>query len=961
MSRPTAISPEEQEQIARRIGVLLLQAAPEDWQQITVEYRATGEYHDLLGEVASQSGSSEPWDPPDELLGIFEHLREGMYRPDVGTWLSALYVVERPSSYRIDINFDSEPKWQRPLPRAAYADELRRYPRADENVPDWMREKLDSSGGGAPGGSPPGGSASQPPPPPTTTPDLSKPLSRPAPDALSDTFEERNGYGGDTGRREPERGNQTAHFRIASIFDDFDEHGRPLVATRTPVHPDESAPLRHYLENAPIVLASRDNDEDQLDSERSTTVPGTWHTDGVWLWQGAVAYYLAQYGVPPEPAFVDHIRSQGFVLPEVNDRTRDAARSELFDQPEDDENGQAGSPHASEPEAMRSEPEAVRGEPEAPRGEPETLRGEPDFASEPFASEPLTAEHFVSEAAADTAFTDIRGGFEQEQAEPSEPAPEPEESTGDFAAQDFAAQGYDFDARNLDARDFDDAPRDSWQPSPEPPAESETASLPEVESEADDEAPAAEDVLAQLHDKLTEHGVDGDSYRVGSRSASARCLVQEGPDWIVTPGPDDQGEEAVRFTRADQAAAYLLGSLLLSQASPEHGAKNVAADTPQQDHDAPSMNDLPRRTPQQDPEPPPANDLPRRTPAEPEADRRRSEPQVGGHFLFTANQDSAFMDEHGPPEPPPPESGPPGRLAPDAPETPPRPDNGDAAAADATRFQPMPHIDRTAPPQAPQSPPTGQPAQGPRPAEPGSRGPTPPGGPGQGPPPLPKRSPRPDGAGLPPAEHGNRPPGQQAPAGPAQAGPAGGADRRPGPSGPGVAAGPPRQGPGPGGEPPRPGGGLKRPPQAGGPQGPQGPQAPAGGQPPQAPPGGREQQQIQPLQGEPPLTLYRDRRQMVLQPGTELDRFGEPDGNVSYAIQTPYNQRSLPPQWSNRPYFAYRVNRPLQALRGTAVPWFEQPGGGTAYVLPTAISELVADGTLIDLSGSDAPPRPPME
>ena len=148
MSRPTAISPEEQEQIARRIGVLLLQAAPEDWQQITVEYRATGEYHDLLGEVITQEGGTHPWEPPADLQEIFERLREGMYRPDVGTWLSALYVVERPSSYRIDINFDTEPRWQRPLPRAAYVDELRRYPRSDENVPDWLREKID-------GGQPP--------------------------------------------------------------------------------------------------------------------------------------------------------------------------------------------------------------------------------------------------------------------------------------------------------------------------------------------------------------------------------------------------------------------------------------------------------------------------------------------------------------------------------------------------------------------------------------------------------------------------------------------------------------------------------------------------------------------------------------------------------------------------------------------------------------------------------------
>lgn len=99
---------------------------------------------------------------------------------------------------------------------------------------------------------------------------------------------------------------------------------------------------------------------------------------------------------------------------------------------------------------------------------------------------------------------------------------------------------------------------------------------------------------------------------------------------------------------------------------------------------------------------------------------------------------------------------------------------------------------------------------------------------------------------------------------------------------------------------------------------------------------------------------------MVLQPGTELDRFGEPTGNVCYAIRTPYSHRSLPPQWANRTYRAYRVQRPVQALRGTAVPWFEQPGGGAAYVLPAAVNELIADGAIVEIGGNEAP-RPPME
>ncbi|HEY0639115.1 MAG TPA: glycohydrolase toxin TNT-related protein, partial [Pseudonocardiaceae bacterium] len=108
--------------------------------------------------------------------------------------------------------------------------------------------------------------------------------------------------------------------------------------------------------------------------------------------------------------------------------------------------------------------------------------------------------------------------------------------------------------------------------------------------------------------------------------------------------------------------------------------------------------------------------------------------------------------------------------------------------------------------------------------------------------------------------------------------------------------------------------------------------------------------QIQPLPGEPPLTLYRDKRMVLLPPGTEIDRYGEANGNVAYAARTNYPQRSLPSDWSSLPYHIYRLQRPLEALTGLAVPWFEQPGGGTAFVLPRAISDLVAEGALVEIN-----------
>ncbi|TDD22745.1 DUF4237 domain-containing protein [Actinomadura sp. KC06] len=111
---------------------------------------------------------------------------------------------------------------------------------------------------------------------------------------------------------------------------------------------------------------------------------------------------------------------------------------------------------------------------------------------------------------------------------------------------------------------------------------------------------------------------------------------------------------------------------------------------------------------------------------------------------------------------------------------------------------------------------------------------------------------------------------------------------------------------------------------------------------------------FEPLKGEPPLSLLRDRHVMELAAGTEVDRYGGSEGNVTYAARTPYPRRSLPREWQDRPYHVYRLQRAEEALTGTAVPWFGQPGGGTAYVFRRSIAELMTDGVLIEIDVQDA-------
>lgn len=110
-------------------------------------------------------------------------------------------------------------------------------------------------------------------------------------------------------------------MRIARLFDSVDASGTPVVQ-RPPVPEEDREPLLRYLERAPIVLAARGYDTDVLDSERRAEVPMTYHTDGTWIWSGAVAYYLRVHGVPPEPDLVGFARGNGFEVPEVDDDTR---------------------------------------------------------------------------------------------------------------------------------------------------------------------------------------------------------------------------------------------------------------------------------------------------------------------------------------------------------------------------------------------------------------------------------------------------------------------------------------------------------------------------------------------------------------------------------------------------------------------------------------------------------------
>ena len=800
MAQPTQLTPTEQDALVKQIGLAMLRVAPEDWEQLTVDYRAVGRYAESTGQVTFADGGTEPWTMPADLQSLFARLRAGMYREGRGTWFNARYKLDHPSSYNLEYDRE-EPGWDHQPPPQAYPDDMRMFPRTDDNVPEWLRRRLAT----APPPGPPG-------PPP--------------------------------GAPMPDRAPGPPRFRVARIFDGPGEDGRPSV-NRPQVDEMDIQDILDYLDNGPLVGPARGYDTDRLDPNGQQSVPVAFHTDGTWIWPAAVNYFLREHDIAPEPDLVEHIRRMRFQLPQVDEATRAAAQAFLGPPPP------GPGPRPGPP-------------PPAPAPAPAPTRAMPV------------------------------------------PAPVPSPKMSPVSA----------------------------------PMSPPRAALPS-------QGPASAEI-DHLRTRLEDLDVPETAYRVGQPSGRGWTLEQTDEGWRVGWYDQDWVAPAV-FEDVADASAFLLGKLLLDTDRWAAGPKN------------PELPPLPPPPPDHgfDPMPSPAEDFePMAAPIEDYNGSGAGRPP--GSRDFGSQDDFAARD-----------SGPGRDFTP--------PGRDDFAAAGSGRDFGSPGDF------AGSGRDSGRDFAAPGDFASSGAGRDDFAAAGAG-----RDSGRDFGS---PGEFGSAGAGRDGFGGPGRddaerdefgtgRNDFGGSGREefvtrivgpppgtpgftpPSPSGP---VGPPPGTPGftpPPGTPPR---GepahtmaMEPPSRMEPPSPPRGEQAatvlaprPTNGAA-SAPPG--SEWPITPLPGEPPLTLFRGKRMVELEPGTEIDRFGEDDGNLVYSAGTPFSERSLVPEWIDRPYHVYRVRQPFQVLTGAAIPWFDQPGGGTAFLLPDTIGDLVAQGQLVEVDSGE-PPR----
>ncbi|MEO3781269.1 hypothetical protein ABGB16_31655 [Micromonospora sp. B11E3] len=101
----------------------------------------------------------------------------------------------------------------------------------------------------------------------------------------------------------------------ARLFDGVDPERGPWFASNRPVVSDatERDNLLDALRGGMVIAWSSGAMADILAPERGDVVPMHLRTDGTWVWSEAVAYYLENYGLAPDPQLAAHLAENGRV------------------------------------------------------------------------------------------------------------------------------------------------------------------------------------------------------------------------------------------------------------------------------------------------------------------------------------------------------------------------------------------------------------------------------------------------------------------------------------------------------------------------------------------------------------------------------------------------------------------------------------------------------------------------
>ncbi|WP_078344619.1 hypothetical protein [Mycobacteroides chelonae] len=118
---------------------LLYYSLPEEgWESSTLIFREAANYGEFVVTRNNLDGREELIAPSNALMTAMMKMRDYMATQGNGAWLEAVMKVQRdPAKFTFDYNYDARPQWKTPPTDESYIEDLGKYPRPADQIPDW--------------------------------------------------------------------------------------------------------------------------------------------------------------------------------------------------------------------------------------------------------------------------------------------------------------------------------------------------------------------------------------------------------------------------------------------------------------------------------------------------------------------------------------------------------------------------------------------------------------------------------------------------------------------------------------------------------------------------------------------------------------------------------------------------------------------------------------------------------
>ena len=142
---------EKSNELINRIAQSAFNAIPVDnWNKFIVEVNILNKIIELDATYFDIENNAKSFDPEaeggEDLSLLFKELREITYSmtPNQGAWYHAALTVDPNGEFDIQYEYEKKPAFTYEPDSSKYKDDLQKFPRNKELIPDWLEEIINS-------------------------------------------------------------------------------------------------------------------------------------------------------------------------------------------------------------------------------------------------------------------------------------------------------------------------------------------------------------------------------------------------------------------------------------------------------------------------------------------------------------------------------------------------------------------------------------------------------------------------------------------------------------------------------------------------------------------------------------------------------------------------------------------------------------------------------------------------